>query len=85
MPRVPASSIDKIIGANIRRRRNELNISAGKLGSALGISYQQVLKYESAENKMAASLLYVVAHQLQMPMKDFFEVRREILEQAWGD
>lgn len=72
MPRIPRNEMDCLIGARIRDRRQALGLSLRMLAARLGISYQQLQKYERGKNKIAASMLYDVAHQLQMPMDYFF-------------
>ena len=75
MPRIPRSDLDLHIGTRLRQRRNDLNISARVLASVLGISHQQIQKYESGKSKIAASLLYEISYQLQVPMNWFFAER----------
>ena len=72
MPRIPRGEIDVQIGKRIRERRQALGLSQRQFGQALRISYQQVQKYEAAQNKIAASLLNEVAYQLQVPIQWFF-------------
>ena len=73
MPRKPCSHIDCHIGACIRLRRVELGISRTTLGETIGISYQQVQKYEQGTNRIAAALLFDIACLLQMPISYFYE------------
>lgn len=73
MPRVPCSHIDRHIGARIRQRRTELGISRMKLGAAIGVTYQQISKYERGVSRIAAALLYDIAHRLQKPVAYFYE------------
>ena len=72
MPRLPLNEIDRHIGMRIRKRRKDWRISQEALATALGVSFQQVQKYEDGTNKVAASLLFKIAHQLQMPISYFF-------------
>lgn len=72
MPRSP-SNIDKVIGLRLRERRTDLNICQSALGAAIGVSYQQIQKYERGKSRIAASRLYLVSYQLQMPMDYFFQ------------
>ena len=72
MPKIPRNDVDRHIGARLRRRRNDLDISMRTLASALEISYQQIQKYERGTSKIAASLLYEIAYQLQVPIEWFF-------------
>ncbi len=73
MPHRP-TNIDKLIGLRLRKRRTELNISQSVLGAAIGVSYQQIQKYERGKSRIAASRLYLVSYELQMPMDYFFRV-----------
>src|SRR5512143_1304907 len=65
--------IDKHVGARVRMRRIMLHMSQEKLGSALGLTFQQVQKYEKGTNRIGASRLQQIAHILQVPVSFFFE------------
>jgi transcriptional regulator with XRE-family HTH domain len=54
-------------------RRMMLGMSQSKLGDALGLTFQQVLKYERGTNRIVASRLQQIAHVLQVPVSFFFE------------
>ena len=56
----------------MRLRHKSLGISMQCLSAVLGISYQQVRKYERGTNKIAASLLYAIARHLCIPVADFY-------------
>ena len=73
MPKAPLNEIDRRIGTRIRQRRKDWDISMEQLGAALGVSWQQIQKYEKAENKVPASTLCAIAHQLQMPVLYFLK------------
>ena len=73
MPRYQLNDMDRQIGNRLRRRRSALGISMNKLGGAVGMSYQQIQKYECGKNKIDASLLWEVARQLQVPISYFFD------------
>ena len=73
MPRGPRNPIDCHIGVRRRQRRNSLGISLEALGAAIGVSYQQVQKYERGSSKIAASLLHEIAYQLQAPITYIFD------------
>lgn len=68
-----ANYIDSHVGAKIRVRRQALRISQEKLGEALGVTFQQVQKYERGSNRVGASRLYGVAQALEVPVSYFFE------------
>src|SRR5438045_3362688 len=64
---------DKHVGARVRMRRKMLGMSQEKLGDALGLTFQQVQKYEKGTNRIGASRLQQIAHILQVPIEFFFE------------
>jgi transcriptional regulator with XRE-family HTH domain len=64
---------DASIGARLRLRRKELGLSQEAIGEQIGVSYQQVQKYEVAKNRMSAGLLYEVSKLLGVPITYFFE------------
>src|SRR4030081_531517 len=65
--------IDKHVGSRVRMRRMMLAMSQEKLGDALGLTFQQVQKYEKATNRIGASRLQQISHILQVPVAFFFE------------
>ena len=65
--------IDKHVGSRVRMRRNMLAMSQEKLGAALGLTFQQVQKYENGTNRMGASRLQQMSDILQVPVEFFFE------------
>ena len=65
--------IDEHVGARVRMRRTMLGMSQEKLGEALGITFQQVQKYEKGTNRISASRLHHLSHLLQVSMPFFFE------------
>jgi transcriptional regulator with XRE-family HTH domain len=65
--------IDKHVGSRVRMRRMMLGMSQEKLGDALGLTFQQVQKYEKGTNRIGASRLQQIAHFLQVPVSFFFE------------
>lgn len=67
-----ASAIDKRIGRNLRKMRLEASVSQEKLAEGLGITFQQVQKYESGANRVAASRLYEISRILNRPLDAFF-------------
>jgi transcriptional regulator with XRE-family HTH domain len=64
---------DKHVGARVRMRRMMLGMSQEKLGDALGLTFQQVQKYEKGSNRIGASRLQHIAQILQVPVSFFFE------------
>jgi transcriptional regulator with XRE-family HTH domain len=65
--------IDRHVGSRVRLRRMMLNMSQTKLGDELGLTFQQVQKYEKGKNRISASKLLQSAHILQVPVTYFFE------------
>ena len=65
--------IDKHVGGRVRMRRVMLAMSQQKLGDALGVSIQQVQKYEKGANRLGAGRLQQISHVLQVPVAFFFE------------
>jgi transcriptional regulator with XRE-family HTH domain len=64
---------DKHVGSRVRMRRMMLGMSQEKLGDALGLTFQQVQKYEKGTNRIGASRLQQISHILQVPVSFFFE------------
>jgi transcriptional regulator with XRE-family HTH domain len=64
---------DRHVGARVRMRRMMLSMSQEKLGDALGLTFQQVQKYEKGANRIGASRLQQIAHILQVPVSFFFD------------
>lgn len=65
--------IDKHVGNRMRMRRMMHDMSMEKLGEAIGITYQQVQKYEHGTNRIGASRLRQIAQILDVPESFFFE------------
>jgi transcriptional regulator with XRE-family HTH domain len=65
--------IDVHVGARIRQRRTLLGMSQEKLGEAIGLTFQQVQKYERGANRVGSSRLFDLARVLDVPVSYFFE------------
>ena len=65
--------IDVHVGTRIRLRRNMLGMSQEKLGELLGITFQQIQKYEKGSNRVGASRLQAIASILNVSVGYFFE------------
>ncbi|MFD2652436.1 helix-turn-helix domain-containing protein [Brucella rhizosphaerae] len=65
--------IDIHVGSRIRLRRNMLGLSQEKLGESLGITFQQIQKYEKGTNRVGASRLQAISSILTVPVSFFFE------------
>jgi transcriptional regulator with XRE-family HTH domain len=74
LPRKKAPDLtDQHVGSRVRMRRIMLAMSQEKLGAALGLTFQQVQKYEKGTNRIGASRLQQISHILQVPVAFFFE------------
>jgi transcriptional regulator with XRE-family HTH domain len=69
----PPNPVDLHVGARIRLRRRMQGVSQEKLADALGLTFQQVQKYERGANRVSASKLYEIATALQAPVSYFFD------------
>ena len=65
--------IDVAVGAKIRLRRKQLGVSQKTLADAVGVTFQQVQKYENGANRVSASSLARVAKALKMPVAALFD------------
>ncbi len=65
--------IDIHVGSRVRLRRTLLGLSQEKLGKTVGLSFQQIQKYERGVNRIGASRLYALSHVLDVPVAFFFE------------
>jgi transcriptional regulator with XRE-family HTH domain len=65
--------IDVQVGSRVRLRRNMLGLSQEKLGVAIGLTFQQVQKYERGANRIGASRLHELSRVLDVPVSFFFD------------
>jgi transcriptional regulator with XRE-family HTH domain len=65
--------VDKYVGSRVRMRRIMLGMSQEKLGEALGLTFQQVQKYEKGTNRVGASRLQQISEVLQVPVSFLFD------------
>ncbi len=72
-PRPRANAIDGHVGSRVRTRRTLLGLNQSQLGDALGITFQQVQKYEKGSNRISASRLYQISKILDVPVSYFYE------------
>ncbi len=68
-----ATDVDDYVGRRIRQRRVELGLSQSELANALGITFQQVQKYENGSNRVSAGRLYAIAQNLGVTLDYFVE------------
>ena len=71
-PRTP-NPVDIHVGSRVRLRRQVLKLSQEKLGDQLGVTFQQVQKYERGANRVGASRLWRMSEILEVPINYFFE------------
>jgi transcriptional regulator with XRE-family HTH domain len=72
---------DKIVGANLRRIRTQAGESQTELGNALGITFQQIQKYEKGTNRISASRVVQVCRHYKCPISDLFTGIETVREQ----
>ena len=77
--------IDVHVGRRVRLRRKQCGLSQGSLGEALGLTFQQVQKYERGANRVSASKLYEISRTLQTPVTYFFDGLADDGDVAHGD
>ncbi|MGB3867428.1 MAG: helix-turn-helix transcriptional regulator [Xanthobacteraceae bacterium] len=65
--------VDKYVGSRVRMRRIMLGMSQEKLGEALGLTFQQIQKYEKGTNRVGASRIQQISEVLQVPVSFLFE------------
>lgn len=70
---------DRIVGQRLRWRRRELRLTQEQLGERLGLTFQQVQKYEKGVNRVSAGRLFEMASQLSVPIAYFFEGADEVV------
>ena len=80
-----ASPIDTHVGARIRLRRTLMGMSQERLGDALGLTFQQVQKYERGVNRVGASRLFDLSRVLDVPISFFFDDMPEPLAGMHGN
>ncbi len=65
-----ATALDRYIGARIRGCRSAQELSQEKLAAAIGVTFQQVQKYERGANRVAAATLFRIAKELRVPIAE---------------
>jgi transcriptional regulator with XRE-family HTH domain len=73
MPRTPPSPVDVHVGERVRMWRTERKISRITLGEAIGLTHQQIQKYEKGINRIGASGLQQICNVLKIPVSLLFE------------
>jgi transcriptional regulator with XRE-family HTH domain len=67
-----ATKTDKRVGSNIRARRLEMGISQEQLGKEIGVTFQQIQKYEIGTNRIGSGRLFQIAEFLKAPLASFY-------------
>ena len=73
MAKKAPNPIDKHVGSRVRMRRMMLSMSQEKLGESLGLTFQQVQKYEKGLNRVSAARLFAICEALKIPLASMFE------------
>ncbi len=73
LPPGVSNPVDVHVGQRLRLRRTLLGMSQEKLGDAVGLTFQQIQKYERGANRIGASRLYMFSRILDVPVSYFFE------------
>jgi transcriptional regulator with XRE-family HTH domain len=73
MAKHTSTAIDVYVGRRIRMRRNTLKLSRITLGRAIGVTFQQIQKYEKGESRVGGERLQAIAVALKVPVNFFFD------------
>lgn len=77
--------IDIHVGSRVRLRRNLMGLSQQKLGEAVGLTFQQIQKYEKGTNRIGSSRLFQFSQVLDVPVSFFFDdIPTELMQDAGG-
>ncbi len=82
IPKGTPNLIDKYVGSRVRARRVGLRLSQTNLGQAIGVTFQQIQKYENGSNRVGASNLYKIANALSVEVSFFFTAIPEDIAKA---
>lgn len=77
---INTKAIDVAVGKQLKKRRKELKLSQTQLGDMLGITYQQIQKYESGANKVSPGRLVHLSKTLGVPLAYFFATVEEAVD-----
>ena len=75
-----ATLADRLVGERVRLRRKELGLSQEKLGKAVGVTFQQIQKYENGVNRIGAGRLTQIGAFLEVPVSYFFDGLAEVCD-----
>ena len=65
--------VDGYVGSRIKTRRTEMGLTQNKIAEMIGVTFQQIQKYENGQNRIGSSRLYEIAKILRVPVAYFFE------------
>jgi transcriptional regulator with XRE-family HTH domain len=68
MAKRPRRPVDILVGSRIKQARHAAKVSQTELGEALGVTFQQVQKYEKGSNRVSAGALQIIAERLKVPV-----------------
>ncbi len=74
------SHVDQQVGRRIRQARRDSKLTQGQLGDMIGLTFQQVQKYEKGVNRIGASRLHQISQILSVPVSFFFEDNSDFLK-----
>ena len=72
--------IDKVVSHNLKEQRIKLGISQREIAAVLGVSNQQVQKYENGVNRISSGKLFKISSLLKIPMERFFIAQNDLTE-----
>ena len=78
--KLTAKELDIVVSRNLRTYRIKFNVTQGQIATILGISPQQVQKYERGINRISAGRLYIISHFLDVPIQNFLTDNADIIE-----
>ena len=84
MTKLVRNPIDAYVGGQVKLRRAVVGMSQTELANRLGITFQQVQKYEKGANRIGASRLYLIAEILNVPVQSFFDGAESVVLDAPG-
>ena len=82
IPKGTPNVIDRYVGSRVRSRRVGLRLSQTNLGQAIGVTFQQIQKYENGANRIGASNLFKIAKALGVEVAFFFEAMPDATAKA---
>lgn len=83
-PRTTFHPIDAYVGKRLRFRRKMQSMSQTKLGDAVGLTFQQIQKYERGANRIGASRLFEFSQILEVPVSYFFDDMPDEIKETGG-